>query len=80
MRIMQLPAIPIAAQSREECIESYFERLSANEALWPNASVLLTAYLAWPNDEDRRNSVNRRSNLTLDRRPILTLLSDVFGR
>ena len=24
--------------------------------------------------------VNRRSNLTLDRRPILTLLSDVFGR
>jgi hypothetical protein len=25
-------------------------------------------------------TVNRRSNLTLDRRPILTHLSDVFGR
>jgi hypothetical protein len=27
-----------------------------NEARWPDASVLLTAYLAWPNDEERRNS------------------------
>lgn len=56
MRIMHLPAIPIAAQSQQECIELYFERLLANETFWPDASVLLTAYLAWPNDEERRNS------------------------
>ena len=56
MRIMHLPAIPIAAQSREECIELYVERLSAKEAFRSDASVLLTAYLAWPNDEERRNS------------------------
>jgi hypothetical protein len=56
MRTMQLPNIPIAAQSSEECIKLYCERLSASEARWPQASVLLTAYLAWPNDEERRNS------------------------
>jgi hypothetical protein len=56
MRTMHLPAISIAAQSHEACIELYFDRLSANEAFWPDASVLLTAYLAWPNDEERRNS------------------------
>ena len=56
MRIMYLPAIPIAAQSHEKCTELYLERLSANEAFRPDASVLLTAYLVWPNDEERRNS------------------------
>jgi hypothetical protein len=56
MRTMHLPAIPIAAQSHAECIELYFERLLANTAFRPDASVLFTAYLAWPNDEERRNS------------------------
>ena len=56
MRTMHLPAIPITAQSYEECIEFYAERLSANDAFWPGASVFLTAYLAWPSDEERRNS------------------------
>jgi hypothetical protein len=56
MRTMHLPAIPITAQSYEECIEFYAERLSANDAFWPSASVFLTAYLAWPSDEERRNS------------------------
>jgi hypothetical protein len=53
---MHLPAIPINAQSYEACIEFYAERLSANDAFWPSASVFLTAYLAWPSDEERRNS------------------------
>lgn len=56
MRTMHLPDIPIAAQSHKECIEFYSERLSANDACWPDASVFLTAYLAWPSDEERRNS------------------------
>jgi hypothetical protein len=67
MRIMHLPAIPIAAQSHEECIELYFERLSANEAFRPDASVLLTAYLVWPNDEERRNSFVATSLARLSR-------------
>jgi hypothetical protein len=67
MRIMHLPAIPIAAHSREECIELYFERLSANETFRPDASVLLTAYLAWPNDEERRNSFVATSLARLSR-------------
>jgi hypothetical protein len=56
MRIMHLPEMPLAAQSREECIKLYHDRLSTNCACRPDASVLLTAYLAWPNDEGRRNS------------------------
>ena len=56
MRTMHLPGVPITAQSYEQCIQFYAERLSANDACWPGASVLLTAYLAWPSDEERRNS------------------------
>jgi hypothetical protein len=56
MRIMNLPNIPVGAQSPEERIAAYLDRLKANEALWPAVSILLTAYLAWPNDEERRNS------------------------
>jgi hypothetical protein len=56
VRTMHLPAIPITAQSYEECIEFYAARLSANDACWSGASVFLTAYLAWPSDEERRNS------------------------
>jgi len=67
MRTMHLPAIPMTAQSREECIELYFERLSANEAFRPDVSVLLTAYIAWPNDEERRNSFVATSLARLSR-------------
>ena len=57
MRTVHLPDIPLAAtQSHEKCIELYSERLSANEARWPEVSVFLSAYLAWPGDEERRNS------------------------
>jgi hypothetical protein len=54
---MNLPEVSLAVtQAHEKCIELYSERLSANEARWPEVSVLLSAYLAWPSDEDRRNS------------------------
>lgn len=56
MRIMHLPELTLTAQSREECIKLYLDRLATNCAFRPDASVLLTAYLAWPNDERRRNS------------------------
>jgi hypothetical protein len=56
MRIMHLPEIPVVAKSSDECVKLYLERLSTNCASRPDASVLLTAYLAWPNDERRRNS------------------------
>ncbi len=57
MRTMHLPGVlSIAIESRDECIKLYSERLSADHAGSPMASVLLTAYMAWPNDEDRRNS------------------------
>jgi hypothetical protein len=56
VRVMTLPEIPVTPQSRDDCIELYSERLSADRVCWPHASVLLTAYLAWPSDEERRNS------------------------
>ena len=56
MRTMNLPEIPVTAQSREDCIQLYLERLSANCVCWPHVSIVMTAYLAWPNNEERRNS------------------------
>jgi hypothetical protein len=56
MRTMHLPDVPVVtAQSADECLKLYLERLSADRACWPNVSMLLTAYVAWPNDEERRN-------------------------
>jgi hypothetical protein len=46
----------VTVQSREDCIGKYRERLLKNHVRFPEASVLLTAYLAWPNNEERRNS------------------------
>lgn len=57
MRLMNLPALPVSLHSREELIKSYLERVSANNARWPHASMLLSAYLAWPNNAERRNSL-----------------------
>jgi hypothetical protein len=57
MRTMNLPEVSLAiAQAHEKCIELYRKRLSANEARWHDMSVFLSAYLAWPSDEGRRNS------------------------
>ncbi len=56
MRVLNLPALPAAAVSGEDWMEVYWERYSASLISWPRATVSLMAYLAWPNDEERRNS------------------------
>ncbi len=56
MRIMNLPELPAQPTSADECVKIYLERLPADNAPWPHVSLLLTAYLAWPNDVERRNS------------------------
>src|SRR5262245_9662534 len=53
---MNLPELPVQPNSLDECVKLYLERLPADDALWPHVSLLLTAYLAWPNDEARRDS------------------------
>jgi hypothetical protein len=56
MRAMNLPELPAPPTSADECVKIYLKRLPADDATWPHASLLLTAYLAWPNDTERRNS------------------------
>jgi hypothetical protein len=56
VRTMHLPELPVSAHSRDEYIELYLDRLAANKAPWPEAAMILTAYLAWPNRTERRNS------------------------
>jgi len=53
MNLPELPAQPISAA---ECVKTYLERLPAGHASWPHASVILTGYVAWPKDEELRNS------------------------
>ena len=57
MRTMNLPELPIQTASPDECVKIYLQRLLAADAVlasWP--SIILTAYLTWPNDAERRNS------------------------
>lgn len=56
MRIMNLPKLPAQPNSAEACIKLYVERSTADNAPLPHISVLLTAYLSWPDNEDRRDS------------------------
>jgi hypothetical protein len=56
MRIMNLPGLPAQPSSLDECVGIYSKRLATDDAPWPHVSALLTAYLAWPNNEGRRNS------------------------
>ena len=56
MRGMDLPELPVGLNSVEDCIRLYLNRLPADDAHWPQVSLLLTAYMAWPNDESERNS------------------------
>jgi hypothetical protein len=56
MRVMNLPELPVGPHSVEDCVRVYLNRLPADDALWPQVSLLLTAYMAWPNDEPGRNS------------------------
>lgn len=57
MRVMNLPELPAGPNSVEDCIGLYLNRLPTDDALWPQVSLLLTAYMAWPNDEPARNSL-----------------------
>jgi hypothetical protein len=56
MRVMNLPELPVGPNSVEDCVRSYLNRVPADDALWPHVSLLLTAYMAWPNDQPGRNS------------------------
>lgn len=56
MRIMNLPELPIKAQSVDDCVREFLGRLPADEYLCPDVSLLLTAYMTWPNDEPARDS------------------------
>jgi hypothetical protein len=46
---MNLPKLPIRPTSPKECVDLYLQRLPANVFRWPHTSLLLTAYMAWPN-------------------------------
>jgi hypothetical protein len=56
MRVMNLPQLPLGPSSVEDCVRLCSSRVPADDALWPHVSLLLTAYMAWPNDEARRDS------------------------
>jgi hypothetical protein len=56
MRVMNLPELPITAQSADDCVSEYLRRLPADELLCPEVSLLLTAYMTWPNDGPARDS------------------------
>ena len=56
MRIVNLPNIRTQLSSADECARIYLERLGGDDAPWPHVSLLLIAYIAWPNNEDRRDS------------------------
>jgi hypothetical protein len=88
MRTMNLPEMPVRPASRDECVKIYLQRLPADHASWPHASVILTAYLAWPNDEERRNSfvatylVRHQSDAKADQAltdPNATFALEMFG-
>ena len=56
MPIMNLPKLPAGLNSVDECVKTYLGRLPAGDPPWPHVSTLLTAYMSWPNDQQRGNS------------------------
>jgi hypothetical protein len=55
MRMMNLAELPPGPTSPDACEQSYFKRVSAGEIPWPYVSLLMTAYLAWPNKSGLAN-------------------------
>ncbi len=56
MRMMNIRPPASLPSSLEECVKIYLQRLRTGEAPpYPHISFLLTAYMAWPNDEPRRD-------------------------
>jgi hypothetical protein len=54
MRGMNLPPLPRPSSDVESCWTLYLSRIAGAMPL-PEASQLLVAYMAWPNDEEERN-------------------------
>jgi hypothetical protein len=74
MRAMNLPAMPVTAKSRDDCIKICLKRLSANRACSAHTSMLLS-YLAWPNDEERRTALLQAFWRALSVEVLATLIS-----
>jgi hypothetical protein len=56
MRTMNLPEVPIGPSSLDGCVQLYCGRLAQDQSPMPRISMLLTAYMAWPNNESERDS------------------------
>jgi hypothetical protein len=54
MRGINLPPLPQPPSEVEECWKLYASRLEQGWMQFPEASQLLAAYMAWPNDEAER--------------------------
>jgi hypothetical protein len=55
MRGMNLPKLPAPPSTMDECWKLYAQRLNYGAMPFPEASQLLTAYMAWPNDRRNRD-------------------------
>ena len=56
MRTMNLPEVPVGPSSLDGCVQLYCGRLAQDQSPMPPLSMLLTAYMAWPNNESERDS------------------------
>jgi hypothetical protein len=56
MRVMNLPDLPAIPSSAPECDELLAQRMPAGQGPLPRLSLLLLAYMAWPNEEKQRDS------------------------
>jgi hypothetical protein len=55
MRAMNLPLLPPAPASPQEWTDLFLSRLDRGSVPFPDASHLLVAYAAWPNDRELRD-------------------------
>src|SRR2546430_16545850 len=55
MRGMNLPPLPPPPSTIDECRKLYMRRLEHGGMPFPEASQLLVAYMAWPNDRKNRD-------------------------
>src|SRR5436309_10067954 len=55
MRGMNLPPLPAPPSTIHECWKLYLRRLEHGVMPFPEASQLLVAYMAWPNDRRNRD-------------------------
>ncbi len=55
MRAMNLPLLPPAPESPDQWVDLFLRRLNDGLMAFPQASHLLVAYTAWPNDQKPRD-------------------------